>query len=71
MSANPASNNDFLAAGADPRASDMHVQSGYPIWSLIAAWIARGRNDAAVIAEYQLDRRNGRRRSSIIWIIAR
>lgn len=34
---------------------DVRVQSGYPVWNLIGDWIARQFNDAAVIADYQLD----------------
>ena len=45
----------YLHHGADCRASDMHVRSGYPIWNLIADWIAQQHSDAAVIQDYQLD----------------
>jgi hypothetical protein len=55
MSANTTTNNGFLIHGADHRASDMHVQSGYPIWNLIADWIANQYNDTVVIEEYQLN----------------
>lgn len=55
MSADTITNNNFLTYGSDHRASDAHVRSGYPIWNLIAAWIAAQYNDAAVIAAYELD----------------
>lgn len=47
--------NPYLLHGADHRASEMHVRSGYPIWNLIGDWITQGYSDAAVIADYQLD----------------
>jgi hypothetical protein len=47
--------NPHLLHGADRRASEMHVQSGYPIWNLIGDWIAQQRNDEAVIQDYHLD----------------
>jgi hypothetical protein len=47
--------NFYLLPGARGTISDMHVQSGYPIWNLAASWIAANYDDAAVIAEYQLD----------------
>ncbi|MGH2517405.1 MAG: hypothetical protein ACRDHP_17285 [Ktedonobacterales bacterium] len=55
MTNDTAINRHYLLHGADRRASDMHVQSGYPIWNLIADWIARHYSDAAVIADYELD----------------
>lgn len=55
MSTNTTANHRYLLHGADRRASDMHVQSGYPIWNLIADWIAQHHSDAAVIQDYQLD----------------
>ncbi len=33
----------------------MHVQSGYPIWNLIADWMSQEYRDEAVIANYALD----------------
>lgn len=47
--------NQYLAHGADRRASDMHVRSGYPIWNLIGDWIAQDYDDTAVIHDYNLD----------------
>lgn len=45
----------YLLEGAERRPSDMHVRSGYPIWTLVSVWYARGQSDEAVIAEYALD----------------
>jgi hypothetical protein len=45
----------YLREGAEHRPSDMHVRSGYPIWTLVSVWYARGQSDDAVIAEYALD----------------
>jgi len=47
--------NHYLLPGAKGTISDMHVQSGYPIWNLAASWITANHDDKAVIAEYQLD----------------
>ena len=47
--------NPHLLPGAKGTISDMHVQSGYPVWNLAASWIAANYDDEAVIAEYQLD----------------
>ncbi|MBA2679028.1 MAG: hypothetical protein H0U76_11615 [Ktedonobacteraceae bacterium] len=44
-----------LAPGPNNTASDMRVQSGFPIWSLIADWIAHHYQDEAVIADYALN----------------
>lgn len=44
----------YLLEGAECRPSDMHVRSGYPIWTLVSVWYARGQSDDAVIAEYAL-----------------
>lgn len=51
------------SAGSDPyidtgplqRASDARVRSGYPIWTLVSVWEARGQSDEAVIKEFALD----------------
>lgn len=45
----------YLLEGAERRPSDMHVRSGYPIWTLVSVWYARGQSDEALIAEYALD----------------
>ncbi len=45
----------YLVHGADRRASDMHVRSGYPIWNLIGDWITRQYHDDDVIRDYSLD----------------
>ncbi len=45
----------YLLDGAERRPSDMHTRSGYPIWTLVSVWYARGQSDDAVIAEYALD----------------
>lgn len=45
----------FLLEGAEHRPSDMHVRSGYPIWTLVSVWYAREMSDDAVIAEYALE----------------
>ena len=45
----------YLLEGAEQRPSDMHTRSGYPIWTLVSVWYARGQSDSAVIAEYALD----------------
>jgi hypothetical protein len=45
----------FLLPGPENTASDMHVQSGYPIWNLIANWMTHQYNDDRVIADYSLD----------------
>lgn len=45
----------YLLEGAERQPSDMHVRSGYPIWTLVSVWFAREQSDDAVIAEYALD----------------
>ena len=45
----------YLLEGAERRPSDMHVRSGYPIWTLVSVWYARGQSDDALVAEYALD----------------
>ncbi len=47
----------YLLEGAERRPSDMHTRSGYPIWTLVSVWYARGQSDDALIAEYALDPR--------------
>lgn len=47
--------NHYLVYGADRRASEMHVRSGYPIWNLIGDWITRAYQDDLVIRDYSLD----------------
>ena len=44
-----------LLPGPNNTASDMQVQSGYPIWNLIADWMTQQYGDDAVIADYALD----------------
>jgi hypothetical protein len=44
--------NTYLVPGPQDTASDMHVQSGYPIWNLVADWIAQNHADDAVVANY-------------------
>lgn len=46
--------NPYLLEGWRRTPSDMHVQSGYPIWTLESVWYARGQSDEAVIKEYDL-----------------
>ncbi len=46
----------YLEEGPRHRPSDMHTRSGYPIWTLAAAWHARGESDEAIMADYSLDR---------------
>jgi hypothetical protein len=55
MTTNTTVANPYLLHGADQRASEMHVRSGYPIWNLIGDWITQRYSDGAVIADYQLD----------------
>lgn len=45
----------FPMEGSEHRPSDMHIRSGYPIWTLVSVWYARGQSDDALIAEYALD----------------
>jgi hypothetical protein len=45
----------YLEAGPLHQPSDTQVRSGYPIWTLISVWAARGQSDEAVIQEYALD----------------
>ena len=45
----------LLFPGPANTASDMHVQSGYPIWNLIANWMAHQYDDQQVITDYSLD----------------
>lgn len=47
--------NAYLLEGAERRPSDMRVRSGYPIWSLVSVWNARGQSDDALLSEYALD----------------
>jgi len=47
--------NPFLLLGPENTASDMHVQSGYPIWNLVANWMAHAYDDQKVIADYSLN----------------
>lgn len=47
--------NAYLLEGAERRPSDMHTRSGYPVWTLVSVWYARGQSDDALIAEYALD----------------
>ena len=44
----------YLLEGAERRPSEMHTRSGYPIWTLVSVWYARGQSDGALIAEYAL-----------------
>lgn len=44
-----------LEAGKLHQPSDARVRSGYPIWTLVSVWEARGQSDDAVIQEYALD----------------
>ena len=41
-----------LFSGPKGTAGDVHVQTGYPIWNLIAQWQAEQFNDEAVLAAY-------------------
>lgn len=45
----------YLLEGAERRPSDMHTRSGYPIWTLVSVWYARGQSDEALVTEYALD----------------
>jgi hypothetical protein len=47
--------NSYLCPGPENTASDMHIQSGYPIWNLIANWITHNYDEGKVIADYSLD----------------
>jgi len=44
-----------LFSGPTGTVGDVRVQSGYPIWSLVADWMARDYNDGAVIGDYALN----------------
>ena len=44
-----------LFSGAKGTVDDVRVQSGYPLWNLMDAWIATGHDDDAIIREYHLD----------------
>jgi hypothetical protein len=44
-----------LLSGARGTVDDVRVQSGYPLWNLVDAWIATGQDDEAVVREYHLD----------------
>lgn len=50
-----ASSDAYLLDGPERRPSDMHTRSGYPIWTLVSVWYARGQSDDAILAEYALD----------------
>lgn len=41
-----------LFANDDAGVDDVLVQTGYPVWNLIGAWIAAGYDDDAVLAGY-------------------
>lgn len=43
-----------LMSGPAGTVDDVRVQSGYPIWNLIAAWMSSNFNDGAVTAGYAL-----------------
>ena len=44
-----------LFNGAKGTVDDVRVQSGYPLWNLIGAWIGTGYDDAALIHDHELD----------------
>lgn len=44
-----------LFSGSKGTVDDVRVQSGYPVWNLVDAWIATGYDDDAIIHDYQLD----------------
>lgn len=43
-----------LLMGAKRTVDDVRVQSGYPLWNVIDAWISSGHDDAVVQRDYQL-----------------
>jgi hypothetical protein len=44
-----------LYSGSKGTVDDVHVQSGYPLWNLVDAWIATGHDDDAILRDYHLD----------------
>jgi uncharacterized protein (DUF433 family) len=44
-----------LFSGSKGTVDDVRVQSGFPVWNLVDAWIANGYDDEAIIRAYQLD----------------
>jgi hypothetical protein len=45
-----------LFSGPEGSADDVRVQSGYPIWNLIGAWMASHQSDDEVITGYNIPR---------------
>ncbi|HEX6796547.1 MAG TPA: hypothetical protein VF116_02400 [Ktedonobacterales bacterium] len=48
--------NKHLFAGERGTVDDVRVQSGYPIWNLIAAWMSAGYRDDEVLSGYGISR---------------
>ncbi|HKS69575.1 MAG TPA: hypothetical protein VJQ45_04110 [Ktedonobacterales bacterium] len=48
--------NQHLLSGARGTVDDVRVQSGYPIWNLIAAWMSAGYRDDEVLSGYGISR---------------
>ena len=44
-----------LFSGAKGTVDDVRVQSGYPVWNLVDAWIASRYDDEAIVRDYPLD----------------
>lgn len=44
-----------LVCGPEGTVDDVRVQTGYPLWNLMDAWIATGYDDGAIMRDYHLD----------------